>query len=363
MSTGSEAHSKSSNRLKNLFIRISRGVGSREEDGLLGDFTVTRRVIPITALAVVIGIACAYVALILLRLIGLFTNLFYYQRWSFDFVSPAHHHLGYWALLVPIVGGLIVGLMARFGSDKIRGHGMPEAIEAILLRGSRVSPRVAVFKPISAAVAIGSGGPFGAEGPIIMTGGAVGSLIAQFFHLTDSERKTLLVAGAAAGMSAVFAAPVASVLLAVELLLFEWKPRSLIPVALASAVSAATRWHLLGLGPVFPTGQHAAFAPARVLAACALVGLACGVLAALLSAAIYKVEDVFESVPFHWMWWPALGGVAIGIGGLIFPPALGVGYDVIGELIGGSITWHLVLGILLVKITMWALSLGSGTPT
>ncbi len=352
---------KSNSKLRDVLQRLSRGVGSREEDGLLGDFTVTRRVIPISFLAVVIGVACAYVALFLLRLIGLFTNLFYYQRWSFDFASPAHHHLGYWALLVPIVGGVIVGIMARFGSEKIRGHGMPEAIEAILLRGSRVSPRVAFYKPISAAVAIGSGGPFGAEGPIIMTGGAVGSLIAQFFHLTDTERKTLLVAGAAAGMSAVFAAPVTSVLLAVELLLFEWKPRSLIPVALASAVSAATRWHLLGLGPVFPTGQHDAFLSARVLAGCALVGLCAGVLAAVLSAAIYKVEDTFEHFPVHWMWWPAIGGVAIGIGGLIFPPALGVGYDVIADLVGGNIAWHLVLGILLVKSTMWALSLGSGT--
>src|SRR3954466_9619138 len=252
---------------------MAQGIGSREEVGLLGDFTVTARIVPITALAVVIGIACAYVALILLRLIGLFTDLFYYQRWSFEFVSPAHHHLGYWALLVPIVGGLIVGLMARFGSDKIRGHGMPEAIEAILLRGSRISPRVAVFKPISAAVAIGSGGPFGAEGPIIMTGGAVGSLIAQFFHLTDSERKTLLVAGAAAGMSAVFAAPVASVLLAVELLLFEWKPRSLIPVALASAVSASARRFLIGLGPLFQSPAHDAVFATKTLFACLVMGV------------------------------------------------------------------------------------------
>jgi chloride channel protein, CIC family len=359
MSTPPAQPSKS--KVADFLRRLSHGVGSREEDGLLGDFTVGIRVVPISFLAVAIGVACAYVALLLLRLIGLFTNLFYYQRWSFEFSSPAHHHLGYWAVLVPVVGGVIVGFMARFGSDKIRGHGMPEAIEAIMLRGSRISPRVALFKPVSAAVAIGSGGPFGAEGPIIMTGGAVGSLIAQFFHLTDTERKTLLVAGAAAGMAAVFAAPVASVLLAVELLLFEWKPRSLIPVALASAVSGATRWHLLGLGPVFPTAQHDPFASARVLAGCALVGLCAGVLAALLSAAIYKVEDTFEHVPLHWMWWPAIGGLAIGIGGVIFPPALGVGYDVIADLIAGNMVWHLVLGILLVKSTMWALSLGSGT--
>jgi len=207
-------------RVFGFFQRLSHGVGSREEDGLLGDFTVTRRVIPISFLAIAIGGACAYVALALLRLIGLFTNLFYYQRSNFEFISPAHHHLGYWAVLVPIVGGIIVGLMARFGSEKIRGHGMPETIEAILLRGSRVPPRVALFKPVSAAVAIGSGGPFGAEGPIIMTGGAFGSMIAQLFKLTSNERKTLLVAGAAGGMAATFAAPVAAVLLAVELLLF-----------------------------------------------------------------------------------------------------------------------------------------------
>jgi len=159
--------------------------------------------------------------------------------------SPSANHLGLWELLVPIVGALIIGLMARYGSERIRGHGIPEAIEAILINGSRIDPRVAILKPGASAISIGSGGPFGAEGPIIMTGGAVGSLIAQYFHLTSSERKTLLVAGAAAGMSATFAAPVASVLLAVELLLFEWKPRSFIPVAVASMVAAALRVPLL----------------------------------------------------------------------------------------------------------------------
>ena len=328
----------------------------------LGDFTLTPRIFPIACLAIAIGVACAYVAAGLLKLINLFTNLFYFQHLGTDFNPPWKHHLHpALALILPVIGGVVVGAMAKFGSEKIRGHGMPEAIEAILLRGSRVPPRVAVLKPVSAAIAIGSGGPFGAEGPIIMTGGAVGSLIAQFFHLTDTERKTLLVAGAAAGMSAVFAAPVAAVLLAVELLLFEWKPRSLIPVALASAVSMATRRHLLGLGPIFPTGQHALFVGAKSLAACALLGIAAGALASLLSHAIYKVEDIFEHVPMHWMWWPAIGGLAIGMGGLIFPKALGVGYDVIAEVIAGGVAWHLVLGILLVKSTMWALSLGSGT--
>ena len=203
----------------------------------LGDFTTTIRVLPIAGLAIAIGVVGAYVALALLRLIGLFTNLFYFQRLSSALVSPAGNHIGWWAVLVPVAGGLIIGLMARYGSERIRGHGIPEAIESILIGGSKVQPRLAILKPLSAALSIGTGGPFGAEGPIIMTGGAFGSMIAQFLHLTSAERKTLLVAGAAAGMSATFAAPLSAILLAVELLLFEWKPRSLIPVALASATA------------------------------------------------------------------------------------------------------------------------------
>ena len=225
----------------------------------LGDFTTTWRVVPISALAIVIGVICAFVALALLRLIGLFTNLFYFGRWSTAMVSPAGNHLGIYSVFVPIAGALIIGVMAEYGSERIRGHGIPEAIESILLNGSRIEPKVALLKPISSAISIGSGGPFGAEGPIIMTGGAVGSMIAQLFHLTSAERKTLLVAGAAGGMSATFAAPVASVLLAVELLLFEWKPRSLIPVALASAMAAVIRRYILGFGPLFPVPVHPLF--------------------------------------------------------------------------------------------------------
>jgi H+/Cl- antiporter ClcA len=219
----------------------------------LGDFTTTTRVVPIALLAIVIGILSSIVALALLRMIGFFTNLFYFQRFSTTFASPAQNHLGALAILVPVVGALIIGVIARYGSERIRGHGIPEAIESILLKGSRVEPRVAFLKPLSSAISIGSGGPFGAEGPIIMTGGAFGSMVAQLFHLTSAERKTLLVAGAAAGMSATFAAPVAAVLLAVELLLFEWKPRSYIPVALASATAAIVRPLLLDSGPLFPT--------------------------------------------------------------------------------------------------------------
>jgi CIC family chloride channel protein len=328
----------------------------------LGDFTTTWRVVPISLLAIVIGVVSAYVALGLLRLIGFFTNIFFYQRVRFDLVSPAGHQLGWLVIFVPVIGGLIVGLMARYGSDKIRGHGIPEAIEAILLRGAKVEPKVAILKPVSAAIAIGSGGPFGAEGPIIMTGGAFGSLIAQFFHLTSAERKTLLVAGAAAGMSATFAAPFAAILLAVELLLFEWKPRSFIPVVFASITAEAARIHLLGPGPLFAVPTHTvAFSPA-VLFGCLLTGLLAGGLSAALTGLVYGVEDLFGHIKrIHWMWWPAMGALAVGIGGLIYPRALGVGYDVIGQLLRGDAPLKLILGVLIVKSLMWGISLGSGT--
>src|SRR6516162_1209920 len=327
----------------------------------LGDFTTTLRVLPISALAIGIGVLCAYVALALLRLIGLFTNIFYYGQWSTRLISPAGNHLGWYSVLVPVVGGLIVGLMARYGSERIRGHGIPEAIEAILISGSRVEPKVAFLKPLSSAISIGSGGPFGAEGPIIMTGGAVGSMIAQLFHLTSAERKTLLVAGAAGGMSATFASPVVAVLLAVELLLFEWKPRSLIPVALASAVAAVVRRYILGFGPLFPVPQHPLFIGPISLLGCALVGLLAGILSALLTVSVYAAEDSFLKLPIHWMWWPMFGGLAIGLGGMIFPQAPGVGYDTIGALLQGSVTSKVILGVLLVKWFIWAVSLGSGT--
>src|ERR1700732_1295662 len=327
----------------------------------LGDFTTTTRVVPISALALAIGVLASFVALALLRLIGLFTNLFYYGRWSTALISPARNHLGIFAVVAPLGGALIIGLMARYGSERIRGHGIPEAIEAILINGSRVEPKVALLKPISSAISIGSGGPFGAEGPIIMTGGAVGSMVAQLFHLTSAERKTLLVAGAAGGMSATFAAPVAAVLLAVELLLFEWKPRSLIPVALASAVAAVLRRYLLGLGPLFPVPEHPLFIGLKGLSGCVLVGVLAGVLSAFLTMSVYAAEDAFERLPIHWLWWPMVGGLVVGLGGLIFPQALGVGYDTIGGLLQGSVTTRVILGVLLVKWFIWAVSLGSGT--
>ena len=327
----------------------------------LGDFSTDWRVIPISGFAIIIGLISTAMAWVLLRLIGAFTNLAYYHRWGTALVSPAGNSLGAWALLVPVGGSIIVGLMARYGSERIRGHGIPEALESILIHGSKVQPRLAFLKPLSSAIAIGTGGPFGAEGPIIVTGGAFGSMLAQFFKLTSVERKTLLVAGAAAGMSATFASPVAGVLLAVELLLFEWKPRSLIPVALASATAGAARRYILGLGPLFPVTAHPAFIGARGLAGCVVCGLLAGALASLLTRAVYATEDLFRKLPIHWMWWPAIGGVVVGIGGLIFPQALGVGYDTIGRLVQGDVQRSTMVGILLVKSVIWVVALSSGT--
>ncbi|MFD2415921.1 chloride channel protein [Amycolatopsis pigmentata] len=328
----------------------------------LGDFHLRPRVLLITALAVPVGCAAAVAAFALLRLIGLITNAVFYQRLGTGLVAPGAAHHPWWLVLcAPVAGGLVIGVMARFGSEKIRGHGMPEAIEAILTGGSRVAPRVAVLKPVSAAVSIGTGGPFGAEGPIIMTGGAVGSILAQSLKLSADERKTLLVAGSAGGMAATFNAPLASILLAVELLLFEWRPRSLIPVATAVAVSTVCRSFLLGTGPIFGVPPSSG-APGPLADGLALVpGLTGGLLAIAATALVYLAEDAFALLPVHWMWWPALGGLIIGVGGLAEPRALGVGYDVIGQLLTGHATAALIIGILVVKTLIWSLSLGSGT--
>ena len=327
----------------------------------LGDFTATTRIVPISLLAIGIGILSTFVAWALLRLIAFFTNAFYYGRISTALVSPAGNHLGWFSVLVPVAGGLVIGFMAYYGSERIRGHGIPEALESILINGSKVQPRLAILKPISSAISIGSGGPFGAEGPIIMTGGAIGSVISQLFHLTAAERKTLLVAGAAAGMSATFATPIAAVLLAVELLLFEWKPRSVIPVALASAAAGAARRYILGLGPLFPVPQHAIFLGPQGLAGCVIAGLLAGCLSCLLTLGVYAAEDSFMKLPIHWKWWPAIGGLAVGLGGMIFPQALGVGYDTIQSLLQGDVPRAVIAGVLLVKSAIWVISLGSGT--
>lgn len=327
----------------------------------LGDYTVTPRVLLMAGLAVPVGAASAVVAWALLMLIGLLTNAVFYQRVSHALVAPGAGHHPWWLLLLaPVVGGLVIGLMARYGSERIRGHGMPEAIEAILLRGSKVQPRVTVLKPVASAIAIGTGGPFGAEGPIIMTGGALGSLFAQLLHLTADERKTLLVAGASAGMAATFNAPLASLLLAVELLLFEWRPRSYVPVAAAVSMATLVRYPLLGSSAVFRVDAHPHLTTV-IYPLCLVVGLGSGLLAVVATGLVYAAEDAFARLPLHWMWWPALGGAVIGLGGLLEPRALGVGYDVIRAELTGTATLRLVVGILVVKTLIWSLSLGSGT--
>jgi chloride channel protein, CIC family len=338
----------------------------RSRPSALRDFTVDRRTWFMSAVSIVIGTGGAALAVLLLRAIALATNIFFYHRLSIAMVGPAGSTEPHAAVLVvPVIGGLLVGLMARYGTDKIRGHGIPEAIEAILLRGARVEPRVAVLKPISAAIAIGSGGPFGAEGPIIMTGGAFGSLVAQWLRLSDAERTTLLVAGAAAGMSATFAAPIAAILIAVELLLFEWRPRSLVPVAVASVTAGALRIWWLGPGPLFPVDLPSNIHLEQSLLIAVPLGILVGFAAAGLSRLMYGLEDAFEHfcgrVHIHWMWWPAIGGIGIGIGGYFFPRGLGVGYDNIAELLRGNAPVALLLGLVIAKALMWAFSLSSGT--
>ena len=326
----------------------------------LGDFTTDRRVLLLMLMAVLVGLAGVGAAWVLLHLIALCTNVAYFGRLSFDNVAIASHSLGWWSVAVPVVGCIIIGLMARYGSEKIRGHGIPEAMEAILIGKSRIQPKVAVLKPVSSAVSIGTGGPFGAEGPIIMTGGAIGSLLAQMVNMSSSERKTLLVAGAAAGMTAVFGTPVAAILLAVELLLFEWKPRSFLPVAVAAIVAAAARPLLLPESPIFPYAGIGVPSLHHVVA-WAGVGVLAGLGSGVLTSLVYLFEDWFEKLPIHWMWWPAIGGLVIGIGGMIEPSALGVGYDNITDLLAGKLAMQAVLLLLIVKVVIWSVALGSGT--
>jgi H+/Cl- antiporter ClcA len=328
-----------------------------------GDFTAGVHLLWLSAMAIVIGALCAVVAVLLIWLIALFTNLFYFHQLSIDFRPPVDSHPGILSIFIPVIGGLIIGLMARFGSDRIRGHGIPEAIEAILIGQSRMQPKVAVLKPLSSAISIGSGGPFGAEGPIIMTGGAVGSIIAQIFHLTAAERKTLLVAGAAGGMCATFGTPVAAVLLAVELLLFEWKPRRLVPVALASAMAMLVRPYVgFESGPLFPLDTlHDLSVDTTTMLSSGVLGLLAGGMALFLTLAVYSMEDLFQHLPIHWMWWPAIGGLVVGIGGYFQPDTLGVGYHLIRQLLNGQFLLWALVALVGVKCLIWSTALGSGT--
>jgi H+/Cl- antiporter ClcA len=318
------------------------------------------RMLLISLLSAAIGLVAGVVAFALYKLIGLFTNLFFYHRFSADFASAQHNHLGWMVIVTPVIGGLIVGVMAKYGTSKIKGHGIPEAMEAVLFNRSRIAPRVAILKPISAAIAIGTGGPFGAEGPIIQTGGAIGSLVGQAFHTTAVERKVLLACGAAAGMSATFNTPIAGVILAIELLLFEFKSRSFIPLVIASTLATAVHMQLLGLGPMFQVNPMD-FAIPRGLPFYLLLGLVCGLAAVGFSKLLYWVEDQFEKLPVDEVWWPAIGALGLGIIGFFVPRVLGVGYDTIGDILNGSLAWKLLLVVMLAKAAALVVSLGSGT--
>ena len=321
---------------------------------------VDRRVIAICGLAAVVGAGGALIASILTHLIGLITNLAYFGRFSADFSPPSTDRLGVWSVFVPVVGALVVGVMARFGAAAIRGHGIPEVMERVLLARSRISPKIMFLKPLSAAVAIGTGGPFGAEGPIIATGGALGSLVGQLIHVTADERKTLLAAGAAAGMAAIFGCPVSAVLLAVELLLFEYRPRSLVPVALATAVATGVRIAYSGPAPAFamPTVDPPSL-PA--LGAYVLLGGAIGLVAVFTTRVVYRIEDAYEDLPIHWMWWPAVGAVVVGLIGLVDQRTLGVGYENIDHILSGQVVGVSLAVLILLKFISWSVFLGSGT--
>jgi CIC family chloride channel protein len=318
------------------------------------------RMLLISLLSAAIGLVAGVVAFALYKLIGIFTNLFFFHRWSAEFSSPQHNQLGWLVIVIPVIGGLIVGVMAKYGTSKIKGHGIPEAMEAVLFNRSRIAPRVAILKPISAAIAIGTGGPFGAEGPIIQTGGAIGSLVGQAFHTTAVERKVLLACGAAAGMSATFNTPIAGVILAIELLLFEFKSRSFIPLVIASTLATAVHMQLLGAGPMFRVSAMD-FATPRGLPFYLVLGLICGVAAVGFSKLLYWVEDQFDNLPINEVWWPALGALGLGIIGFFVPRVLGVGYDTIGDILNGQLAWKLLLVVMLAKAAALAISLGSGT--
>lgn len=320
------------------------------------------RVLQLCGVAIGLGVTAAFVAQALIALIALTTNLAFYGKLSLVESTPAEAvpHLGLWVIPIPIIGALIVGVMARYGSKAIRGHGIPEAMEQVLTNQSRIPARITFLKPISAAISIGTGGPFGAEGPIIATGSALGSLIGQLIPTTTGERKTLLAAGAAAGMTATFGSPVSAVLLAIELLLFEYRPRSIIPVALAAVTAEGMRMMFVGMAPVFAMSDLAVPTGAA-LAIYLAIGALMGCAAAGVTKLIYAIEDAFEELPIHWMWWPAIGAVAVGVMGYLVPATLGVGYGNISGALNGQFTAGALLTLAAAKLISWSISLGSGT--
>ena len=319
------------------------------------------RMLMIASLAIVIALAVSLIAKFLVSLIDLVTNISFYGTFSFLHSSPADNSLGWFVIFIPVIGGILVGLMALYGSKAIRGHGIPEAMEQILTNQSKIKPTITYLKPISAAIAIGTGGPFGAEGPIIATGGALGSTLGQLLKITHNERKILLASGATAGMAAIFNCPFAAIFLAIELLLFEFSPRAILPVALACITGAAGHHFLFGEGPVFKINRLIEPSSNRVLFVCSIMGLFIGLLSVFLTRIVYKIEDGFEKLPLHWMWWPGLGGLAVGIIGFFAPRTLGVGYENIADILSGNMPLSIVLSLCIFKLASWTIALGSGT--
>jgi len=320
-----------------------------------------KRLFVIAALSVVIAACISCIAKLLVYLINLITNISFYGRLSVAPSSPAHNSLGLWVILIPVAGGLVVGLMALYGSKAIRGHGIPEAMEQILTNQSKIKPAITFLKPVSAAISIGTGGPFGAEGPIIATGGAFGSTLGQLLKITHNERKILLAAGATAGMSAIFNSPVAAIFLAIELLLFEFSPRSIIPVSLACITGAAGHQLLFSHEAVFAINSTIAPASNTALAAYSLIGIVIGFISVGVTKLVYLIEDGFEKLPIRWVWWPAIGGLAVGIVGYFSPRTLGVGYNNITDILSGNMAVYTILSLCILKFCSWAIALGSGT--
>lgn len=322
-----------------------------------------RRQWTVALLAAGLGAAVAGVSLLLFRAIALVTNLAYFGRWSLADATPGAPGAQGWSFLVPAAGGLLVGLIAKYGSPQVGGHGIDAVMESVLFRRSRVQPRLVLLKPLSSAIVIGTGGPFGVEGPIIQTGGAVGSAVGQMFSLTAGERKALLAAGAAAGLAAAFGTPLAAVLLAVELILFEYKARSLIPVTLAVAAAMLLR----GLLP--PAGAEITFAAidfrfGSQVAWYGALGVVCGLAAVAFVKTLAWTEHMFfrlEHVRVPEFWWPMLGGLAVGLLGWFEPRVLGPGYGTIARLVNGGLSLPTVALLLLLKPAAVFVSLGSRT--
>jgi H+/Cl- antiporter ClcA len=333
-----------------------------EAENIRPQFTQNKkRLFTIAGMAIVVAIAISLIAKFLVYLIYFITNVSFYGKFSIDHVTPAANPLGWWVIIIPAIGGLIVGLMALYGSKAIRGHGIPEAMEQILTNQSKIKPTITYLKPISSAIAIGTGGPFGAEGPIIATGGALGSALGQVARISHNERKILLASGATAGMAAIFGTPIAGIFLAIELLLFEFSPRSMIPVALACITGAAGHHFLFEPGPVFPVGHLIESSSNTALFVYSILGIIIGFISVFTTKIVYFIEDAFEKLPVHWMWWPAIGGLFVGIIGYFAPRTLGVGYENITDVLSGSLTLKVVFALCIFKFISWAVALGSGT--